>query len=60
MSKKKKKKGKMIHLKKDASAVDIQRAVLFAYFNDVKPEDLKQRHAYKLLAAIAQYNLSKN
>ena len=60
MGKNKNKKKKEFNLKKNATTVDIRRAILYAYFNDIKPEDLGQSNAFELLTNIAQYNLKNN
>jgi hypothetical protein len=59
-NKNKKKKNKALVLAENATSVDIRRAILYAYFNDIKPEDMGESHALELLTNIAQYNLSKN
>lgn len=58
--KNKKKKNRELVLVENASSVDIRRAILYAYFNDIKPEDVGEAHALELLTNIAQYNLRNN
>jgi hypothetical protein len=53
-----KKNKKELILKQNATTVDIRKAILYAYFNDIKPEDVGEIHAFELLTNIAQYNLN--
>jgi|688.fasta_scaffold793438_2 hypothetical protein len=65
MAKNKKRKNKnkntndVIELDLLSSDKDVKNAILYAYFDDEKPQDIAEYHAFVMLTNLAKFNIAK-